>query len=190
MTRRPVSKTTSPINPVVIGAVLLGVVLLGVLLFLNVRGPAPIEGVVEFSTRERGHDSDFVYLFEDYELPPPGGLHNPTWQNCGIYDDPVAPEHVIHSLEHGAVWVAYQPDLPSDQVEALEDAVRDESLALLSPYPNLKSPVVLTAWQVQLELDSGNDRRVERFLNRYQNSEFTPERGATCFSGTSELADQ
>ncbi len=190
MTRRPVNDTSSGMNPIVIGAIVIGVALLGVLLFLNIRGPAPIEGVVEFSPRERGHDSELVYLFEDYELPPPGGQHNPVWQNCGIYDEPIAPEHVIHSLEHGAVWVAYQPDLPADQIEALEDAVRGESFALLSPYPNLKSPVVLTSWQVQLELNDGNDRRVGRFLNRYQNSEFTPERGATCLSGTSDIADQ
>ncbi|MEM7330600.1 MAG: DUF3105 domain-containing protein [Chloroflexota bacterium] len=190
MTRRQVATATSAVNPIVIGSIVLGIAFLGLLLFLNVRGPAPIEGVVQFSQRERGHDSDLVYLFEDYDLPPPGGLHNPTWQNCGIYDDPISSEHVLHSLEHGAVWVTYQPDLPQEQIEALEDAVRNESYALLSPYPNLKSPVVLTAWQVQLELESGNDRRVERFLNRYQNSEFTPERGATCLRGTSDLAGQ
>lgn len=189
MTRRPINEPTSTINPIVIGAIVLGVVLLGVLVYFNVRGPAPINGVVEFARQERGHDSELEYLFSEFDAPPPGGAHNPTWQNCGIYDGPIAPEKVLHSLEHGAVWVAYQPELPQEEIEALEDVVRNESFALLSPYPGLRSPVVLTAWQVQLDVDSATDRRVERFIDRYQISEFTPERGATCQSGTSETVE-
>ena len=30
--------------------------------------------------------------------PPTGGVHNPGWQNCGIYDKQVALENAVHSL--------------------------------------------------------------------------------------------
>ena len=53
--------------------------------------------------------------------PPVGGVHNPTWQNCmgDVYDAQIANEHAVHSLEHGAVWITYRPDLPKDQVDKL-----------------------------------------------------------------------
>lgn len=190
MSRRISSSSNDWRNRIIIGAVVLGIAFLGLLFYWSVRGPAPIAGVVEFPPQEQGHDDSLVYLYEENEVPPPGGQHNPVWQNCGIYDEPIATEHVIHSLEHGAVWVTYQPDLPQEQIEALEDAVRGESYTLLSPYPGLRSPVVLTAWQFQLDVDSATDKRVERFIDRYQISELTPERGAACTSGTSELSDQ
>ena len=48
----------------------------------------------------------------DYELrPPAGGIHNPVWWNCGFYDEAIPDENVVHDLEHGAVWLAYAPDL-------------------------------------------------------------------------------
>ena len=58
--------------------------------------------------------------------PPVGGAHNPTWQNCmgDVYAAPIANEHAVHSLEHGAVWITYQPGLPADQVDKLQQQGR------------------------------------------------------------------
>ncbi|RPF26983.1 DUF3105 domain-containing protein [Georgenia muralis] len=116
-------------------------------------------------------------------LPPLGGDHAPVWQNCGIYDSPVPAENAVHSLEHGAVWVAYRPDLPADQVAELRDQAEGEAYALVSPYPDLAAPVVLTAWGVQLELDDAEDDRIPAFLTRYLQGEQTPEPGASCSGG-------
>jgi hypothetical protein len=115
-----------------------------------------------------------------------GGTHHDIWQNCGIYDEPLEAENVVHSMEHGAVWISYQPELSDDDVNTLRDLVRGERFIVLSPYPGLQSPVVLTAWGVQLELNSVEDDRVEEFIDRYQVGPQTPERGATCSDGVGQ----
>lgn len=117
------------------------------------------------------------------QTPPTGGEHRATWQNCGIYNDPVVEELAVHSMEHGAVWITYQPDLPADQVERLKGLVRGKSYTLLSPYPNLPAPVVASAWGVQLTVESADDARLDQFVAKYRNGSQTPEKGAACIGG-------
>jgi len=125
----------------------------------------------------------------DYkEQPPVGGAHNVVWQNCGIYDVPIHNEHAVHSLEHGAVWITYRPDLPSDQVKTLDEIASDDFM-LLSPYPGLAAPVVASAWNHQIRLDSATDPRLKAFIAEYKNNpQTTPEYGAPCAGGTSAPA--
>lgn len=151
---------------------------LGVLIVLVMRQPAPIPGLKLYGRQLRGHDNSITV--ESGDLPPVGGVHYDAWQTCGIYTAPIAPENAVHSLEHGAVWITYQPNLPAAQIEQLQSIVRDEPYLLLSPYPDQQSPVVLTAWAVQLEVDSAADERIETFIQRYRLGPSTPERGGAC----------
>lgn len=171
----------------IIGGVIgVGVIALIALLFLSLQEPAPIEGVVNLGQVPRGHDDNATY--PDTGLPPAGGIHANNWLNCGIYDAPVNSANAVHSLEHGAVWVTYQPDLPADQVEELKQYARGQTHVLMSPFPNQISPVVLSAWGLQLQLDSANDRRIRTFLERYVQGPQTPEPGASC-SGPSAVGN-
>lgn len=141
---------------------------------------APIEGLQVFSSVEAGHTEGPVA----YDvIPPAGGPHNPTWLNCGIYTEPVANEYAVHSLEHGAVWITYRPDLPADQVETLRALTRGRGYAVLSPYPDLPAPVVASAWGLQLKLENASDERLGRFLVKYMQGPQTPEPGAVCYGG-------
>ena len=124
----------------------------------------------------------------DYEQSPPvGGEHNPVWQNCGYYDKPVRDENAVHSLEHGAVWITYSPDLPQDQITDLKNIAEDRSYILVSPYPDLPSdtPVVASAWGKQEGLDGAKDPDLESFIQAYRQGPQTPEPGAVCTGGTS-----
>lgn len=116
------------------------------------------------------------------ENPPMGGEHNPAWQNCGIYDQPINNENAVHAMEHGAVWITYQPDLPKAEVDTLRELASKEYM-LLSPYPGLPSKVVASSWNNQLKLDSATDGRLPRFITKYKNGPGTPELGASCSGG-------
>lgn len=157
-------------------------VVIGILVFIIVRvsSQRDLEGVTTVQAAiSNQHDAELVYAFEDYPMPPLGGPHNPSWQNCDIYDAPVAPQYAIHSMEHGAVWIAYNPDLPADQVEQLEDTVRGDSYLLLAPYPGLAEPIVLSVWDRQLAVQSADDSQIDRFITAYRRAR-GPERTATC----------
>ena len=66
-----------------------------------------IEGVQLFQN-PTGHTlSAVVYP----QTPPAGGEHHPTGLNCGIYSEAVPNVNAVHALEHGAVWVTYDPKL-------------------------------------------------------------------------------
>jgi hypothetical protein len=129
----------------------------------------------------RGHVESAV---EYQQNPPPGGDHHPAWLNCGIYEDPVPAHHAVHSLEHGAVWLTYQPDLGEAEVDQLRDLASQEFI-ILSPNEGQEYPVMATAWGRQLGVAQPSDTRIEQFIRDWRQGPQTPEPGATCTGGTS-----
>ena len=111
---------------------------------------------------------------------PDSGNHNQYPQTCAVYTAAIVPEHAVHSLEHGAVWVTYRPDLPEDQVATLADLVEGNPYRMLSPYPGQTAAVALQAWGRRLDVDSADDPAVERFLDGYTDGPQSREKGASC----------
>jgi len=144
----------------------------------GVPNATPIPGVETFSVTSSKHTTEPVDYPQD---PPVGGPHDPSWQRCGVYVAPIKPEHAVHSMEHGAVWITYRPDLPPADVEYLTGVVTGKRFILLSPYPGLTDPVVASAWGAQLRLSDPKDPRLAEFIARYAGN--GPEPGATCDTG-------
>jgi hypothetical protein len=117
--------------------------------------------------------------------PPVGGVHNNSWQNCmgDVYDAPIANEHAVHSLEHGAVWVTYRPDLPKDQVDKLAAKVRGKEKMLMSPYTGLDKPISLQAWGYQLKVDNADDGRIDDFITALRQNASSEGPTALCTQG-------
>ncbi len=173
------------------GTALVGVAIIGAAVFAVIdqnkandaaeaAGQAALEGVKTFDDLGRDHVETPV---EYPQTPSVGGDHNPVWQNCGFYDSEVAPENATHSLEHGAVWIGYSPDLADDEVSTLEDIVSQNDYVLVSPVDGMDAPVVLSAWGAQISVDSVDDPAVDAFIEEYQQGDQTPEPGAACQGG-------
>jgi hypothetical protein len=128
---------------------------------------------------------EHVWGPQQYKLSPPvAGNHNANWQRClgDVYTAPIANEHALHSMEHGAVWITYNPSLPADQVEKLAKRVRGNDYMLMSPYTNLDKPISLQAWGFQLKVDNADDSRIDQFIKALrQNASL--EAGTPCSSG-------
>lgn len=138
------------------------------------RQPA---GATAYNYTGGDHTNDAV---EYTESPPVGGTHNPAWQTCQFYDGKIANENAVHSLEHGAVWITFRPDVSEADKEKLEDWAGGRSYLLVSEYDDQESPFVFSAWNNQLPLDSLDDKRATQFMNYFMQGPQTPERGASC----------
>jgi hypothetical protein len=106
-----------------------------------------------------------------------------VWLNCGVYTEPQQNENAVHALEHGAVWVTYDPAVVTDaEVETLRSQLPDTYI-IVSPYPDLPSPVVASAWANQIQLDGVDDARLADFITKFWKSADAPEPGAACTGG-------
>lgn len=137
------------------------------------------------------HNSDDRILYE--QIPPTGGWHRPAgaWQNCGFYSDYIENERGVHSLEHGAVWITYDPNLPQEEIDILREKAESSSKVLVSPYPGMDASVIASVWGKQIKLDGADDSRLDPFISQYVNNPGnTPEVGGICWSGISATTDQ
>jgi hypothetical protein len=119
--------------------------------------------------------------------PPVGGNHAQYWADCTgtVYPNQIANENAVHALEHGAVWITYNPSLSADDVAVLAKKVTGVDRTLMSPYAGLKTQVSLQSWGYQLFVDSVTDPRIDEFIKVLKfNSGTTPEPGATCSNPT------
>ena len=157
------------------------------LVVLDSRQQAASTPPGEVQTYEVGPAGQHTEADVDYEQTPPvGGEHNGVWQNEGFYDAPIRDENAVHTLEHGAVWIAYSPDLPQDQKDEIRNLVEGQSCMLASPHPDLSSPIVASAWGKQLPVESADSPDLESFVRAYRLGPQTPEVGAACTGGTAD----
>ena len=139
-----------------------------------------IDGVTYKKEPDHTHVTEKV----NYNASPPvGGNHAQYWADCTgtVYTAQIANENGVHSLEHGAVWITYDPSLSAADVATLAASVTGVDRMLMSPYPGLKSKVSLQSWGYQLFVDDVNDDRIAAFIKALKfNPATTPEPGATC----------
>lgn len=175
-----------PLVLATVAAVLvLGAALVAPLVDKALRGEEEVQRALDLTLVETWDITDRAHTMEDvtYEQEPPaGGAHAPVWLDCGVYDVPVRDENAVHDLEHGTVWITHAPDMAADDVEALAGQL--PANGIMSPREGLPSPVVVTVWGAQLQLDGADDRRLGLFLEEYGDGHTAPELGVTCRGGT------
>jgi hypothetical protein len=136
---------------------------------------AEIEGVETFENTNNHVEGTVEYA----QTPPAGGDHAPAWLNCAVYTEPQANENAVHSLEHGAIWVTYDPSISDEELSTLKSKL-PSTYVILSPFDALPSPIVLSGWDVQLQVDEASDERIGEFFEEYWRSADAPEPNAAC----------
>ena len=144
--------------------------------------PKPtVSGVQTFTQLSQRHLAKGEYDITYPQSPPVGGAHSPVWLKCQVYDTQLPKVNAVHSLEHGGIWVTYQPTLPAAQVTALRQLVAlNREFVMVSPYDGQTSPVVVTAWGLQLSVSSASDPRIVEFIRTYAGGDQGGEKNVGC----------
>ena len=109
-------------------------------------------------------------------VPPNGGPQCGPWP-AGVFAQPVPDGNAVHSLEHGIVWITYNPELLSgeaiDILEHIADDFRRD--VILSPRPQNSMAVAAVSWGRVLRLDAPDEQSLEDFIRT--NRDRSPEPG-------------
>jgi Protein of unknown function (DUF3105) len=142
-----------------------------------------IQGVVVKTYQSGQHVQPTQRVAYD-QSPPFGGPHDGFWADCDgiVYPNPVRSENMVHALEHGTVWIAYNADkVKGADLDVLKQKVTGKQFTMMSPYPGLDHAVSLQSWGHQLKVDSVNDPRIDEFISALRTNQYEyPEVGATC----------
>ena len=83
----------------------------------------------------------------EYESnPPTSGPHWPDPLLDGLYDTEKPDEAIVHSLEHGRIWVSYRPEIGQEAVDSLKGILRAQARVILTPREANDTDIAIAAW--------------------------------------------
>lgn len=120
---------------------------------------------------DRAHVSDPLQVEIPEGEPPTRGPHFAVPQSVGVYEQQVPDGNTIHSLEHGIIWISYNPTLADeDTINQLEDLGEEFSAdTIIAPRPENASPIIAVSWGQILKLDSFDKAQLEDFVRTNRN---------------------
>ena len=105
--------------------------------------------------------------------PPTSGQHYDTPARAGFRDKEIADGHLIHSLEHGLVWVSYNPRIGNESAKLKKITA---PLTVITTREANDTDIAVVAWgrldKFDLEdgtIDEDDIRRIGDFIKRYAN---------------------
>ena len=108
--------------------------------------------------------------------PPVSGSHDPSPAEWGFYEQEVPDTKVIHSLEHGGIWVSYQPGtLNEEEINQLKElASKYDQRLIVSPRAKNDTKIAVASWRYLEKLDSLDLELINNFLTTNVNQSPEP----------------
>ncbi len=115
--------------------------------------------------------------------PPTSGWHTgDRVAPSGVHGSEIPDEIVVHSLEHGCIWISYKDPKDTDLVTKLETlAAKNPVTVVMTPRPKNDSAIAVAAWQRLLKLTEYNEGQIVAFIRAFRNK--GPE-ALNCSGGT------
>ena len=150
-------------------------------LFLRNLPPGEIGGekVLTFSTAGAGQHTGADVSYES--IPPVSGEHRQAVAPCGVHGQQIEDELMVHTLEHGAVGIAFDPTLAPEDIEQIEAIVKEfDSHVFSVPYDGMETPISLLAWGHMIRLDELDEEVVRGFIDEFRQGGDAPEANQAC----------
>lgn len=159
---------------------IIAIIIIGGIAFVFTRPtkekPQVGEAIAEQGASHIGQGSDHPPYNSN---PPTSGPHWASPAECKIYTKEIPDESVLHSLEHGAVWVTYKDKDNKELISKLTDLIKGESGKLiLSPRSKNDSAIAVASWGKLMKLEEFDGEQISEFISANKNQ--SPEPFASC----------
>ncbi|EMA14673.1 DUF3105 domain-containing protein [Haloarcula marismortui] len=132
-----------------------------------------LSSVEQFPDRGNNHVEEGSAI--DYQrVPPLSGTHYASTEDAGFYEATPLLGSLVHTLEHGAVIVYYDPDEISPEARqslrefsSVHTGTWRSVVAVPNPNDDPRATYVVTAWRHELTMDSYDAETVHAFLSEY-----------------------
>lgn len=128
---------------------------------------------VEFEDQGTEHIKDGSDHLPYNSNPPSSGWHYANPALIGFYgrNEDLPDEQVIHNIEHGDIWIAYNPNISDTILEELKKF--DESKIIITPRQSNDFDISVVAWNrvdsFDVENETLDSQRIKDFITRYKN---------------------
>jgi hypothetical protein len=130
-----------------------------------------VAGIETFPSEGQDHvdvGTTVIYMTD----PPTSGAHWPAPQDGGYFETAIASEYLVHSLEHGAVVIYYNPATVTapqkDSLKALAAAHPGSfGQVICVPRDDATYPIILTAWTHRLRQTAYDQSNIDGFIALY-----------------------
>lgn len=131
-----------------------------------------MDGLERASCTSNQHVADGTKVLYETD-PPTSGQHYGAWLPPGFYTTPQTSERLVHDLEHGNIVIYYNKARLSDadmaELKALTSRfAKDFQGVLAVPRADATNPVIVTAWETTLRLQTYDKAKVEQFVDAFR----------------------
>ncbi len=165
-------KTTDRTMLWIVGIALVAIV--GLTIFLLVTKPKTDSAIgllgQQFEDQGRTHIAPGTSHPAYNSNPPTSGWHYAQPAPWGVKTEELSDETLVHNLEHGGIWISYQPDkLSADDKAKLENITNTHTKTILTPRAKNESLIAVASWTRLLKLDSLDENQINDFIKRNAN---------------------
>jgi hypothetical protein len=102
--------------------------------------------------------------------PPVSGEHAAQPTACGRFDQTPPDENLVHTLEHGAIGLFFDPEQATRaDIERLEGVVDDYPSHIFSaPYEQMPTPFVIASWGEMMRLEQLDLPAVREYVETFR----------------------
>lgn len=101
--------------------------------------------------------------------PPTSGNHYGEPADWGVYQEELEDEAVVHSLEHGGIWISYK-DIDEETKKKLEEIGKDNpGSVIVSPRSLNDAKIAIASWGRLLKLESVDAEIIRSFIRLNKN---------------------
>lgn len=151
--------------------VILVLVVYGISFLASSTGPESEDFSISYPSQGRNHIANDATHIAYNSNPPSSGPHYVQPVRGGFYSEAIPDEAVVHNLEHGDIWITYNPAIDDASKAILEKFAG--RYVVVSPRTENEGDVSLVAWgrvdTFSLENGVLDEERIKNFISRYDN---------------------